>query len=110
MGPLWDSTVGVVTAEFGRRVDMNAAEGTDHGWGYVSFLFGGALNRSGAAVLGDMPLSTFYGSTSAEVLPATTDIRSVIGEVLSGAGMSAAAAFPGFASPRTLGIYSSSPS
>jgi hypothetical protein len=30
--------------------------------------------------------------------------------VNDGAGMSAAAAFPGFASPRTLGIYATSPS
>ena len=37
----------VVMTEFGRRVQMNASGGTDHGHGSLMWLLGGGLARSG---------------------------------------------------------------
>jgi uncharacterized protein (DUF1501 family) len=48
LGPARRSRVTVaVMTEFGRRVEMNASGGTDHGHGSVMWLLGGGLARSG---------------------------------------------------------------
>jgi len=48
LGPRRRSRVTVVVmSEFGRRVEMNASGGTDHGHGSVMWLLGGGLKHSG---------------------------------------------------------------
>ena len=48
LGPTRRSRVTVaVMTEFGRRVEMNASGGTDHGHGSVMWLLGGGLAASG---------------------------------------------------------------
>jgi uncharacterized protein (DUF1501 family) len=39
----WDTTLGMTYAEFGRRVQENGSNGTDHGTANVHFVFGGRV-------------------------------------------------------------------
>ncbi|MBG0562175.1 DUF1501 domain-containing protein [Actinoplanes aureus] len=66
-------------SEFGRRVQENASHGTDHGHGNAMLLLGGGVR--GGKVYTDWP-SLAPGALIAGDLAATTDYRSVIGEVL----------------------------
>ncbi len=43
----WVSTLVLVFSEFGRCVDQNASNGTDHGTANTVFLLGGALQKKG---------------------------------------------------------------
>ena len=43
----WANTLVLVFSEFGRRVDQNASNGTDHGTANTVFLLGGALQKQG---------------------------------------------------------------
>eukprot|EP00966_Prymnesium_polylepis_P182634 4231674-Prymnesium_polylepis.1 len=46
---VWDNVTVTMGSEFGRSISTNAA-GTDHGWGGVSFVMGGAVK--GGQILG----------------------------------------------------------
>jgi uncharacterized protein (DUF1501 family) len=48
-----DDTLVMTFSEFGRRVEQNASNGTDHGTANNVFLFGGKLNKKG--ILNDAP-------------------------------------------------------
>ena len=50
---LWESTTLVQFSEFGRTLDPNTNFGSDHGWGGIHFMMGGAVN--GGKVLGKYP-------------------------------------------------------
>ena len=79
LGPARRSRVTVVVmTEFGRRVQMNANGGTDHGHGSVMWLLGGGL--SGAAVHGKWTPLTAAALDSGDV-PALNDAFDVLGEV-----------------------------
>ena len=84
----------VVQTEFGRRVEMNASGGTDHGHGSLMWLLGGGLARSG--VLGRWtPLTA--GSLDAGDVPGVNNPFDVLGEIVQkrlGAG-SLTNVFPG---------------
>jgi uncharacterized protein (DUF1501 family) len=80
LGPDGMASVTVVTiSEFGRRVKENASHGTDHGHGNAMMLLGGGIR--GGKVYGTWP-GLAPGALVAGDLAATTDYRSVIGEVL----------------------------
>ena len=49
----WSRTVVMVVSEFGRTARENGSRGTDHGFGGLAFLLGGAIN--GRKVLSDWP-------------------------------------------------------
>ena len=69
----------VTISEFGRRVQENASHGADHGHGNAMLLLGGGIR--GGKVYGTWPgLSS--GALVGGDLAATTDYRSVIGEIL----------------------------
>jgi uncharacterized protein (DUF1501 family) len=95
LGPVRRKRVTVVVmTEFGRRVQMNASNGTDHGTGSVMMLLGGGLNRS--TVAGNWtPLSA---DTLAEGdVPLRNDAFDVLAEITQkrlGAG-DLASIFPG---------------
>jgi uncharacterized protein (DUF1501 family) len=80
LGPLGMQNVTVITiSEFGRRVQENASRGADHGHGNAMLLMGGGIR--GGKVYGTWP-GLSAGALVAGDLAATTDYRSVIGEVL----------------------------
>ena len=71
-------TVAVMT-EFGRRVQINASNGTDHGTGSTMFLLGGGLQRS--AVFGRW--RTLSASTLADGdVPSVNSAFDVLGELV----------------------------
>jgi uncharacterized protein (DUF1501 family) len=99
LGSVGDRVTVVTVSEFGRRVQENANQGLDHGWGNVMFV-------AGAGVKGGRYYGTWPGlqNTLDADLPVTTDYRSVLAEVVSSRmGASTAAVFPGFR-PEHVGV------
>lgn len=89
----------LVYTEFGRRVGENGSVGVDHGTGSLAYLIGGGVN-------GGQVISTWPGLNEAngdlemgEDLKITTDLRSVITEMLDKrlGGTTVGTVFPGFA-------------
>jgi uncharacterized protein (DUF1501 family) len=92
----------LTVSEFGRRVQENGSVGTDHGNGNAMLLLGGGVR--GGRVYGTWP-GLAPNHLVAGDLAATTDYRSVIGEVLQkrcGLG-NLDSVFPG-AKPSTFGL------
>ena len=84
----------VVQTEFGRRVEMNASGGTDHGHGSVMWLLGGGLASSG--VLGNWTQLTASSLDTGDV-PGVNNAFDVLGEIVQkrlGVG-SLSTVFPG---------------
>ncbi|GIM93107.1 DUF1501 domain-containing protein [Paractinoplanes toevensis] len=80
LGPAGMNGVTLLTiSEFGRRVQENASHGADHGHGNAMLLLGGGV-RGGKVYTNWPGLSP--GALVAGDLAATTDYRSVIGELL----------------------------
>lgn len=80
LGAVGMANVTLVTiSEFGRRVAENASHGADHGHGNAMLLLGGGVR--GGKVYAKWP-SLAPGALNAGDLAATSDYRSVIGEVL----------------------------
>ncbi len=102
----WSRTTIVVMSEFGRTVAENGSKGTDHGRGGVAFVAGPASIVRGRRIV--VPTG-FSLATSALVdgrdLPVSTDLRAVMGEVLTKhMGVpSLANVFPGW-TPTTPGL------
>ena len=92
----------VVMTEFGRRVEMNASYGTDHGHGSVAWLLGGGL--AGSGVRGSWtPLSD--AALDDGDVPGLNDAFDVLGEIVQkrlGVG-SLSTVFPGH-TYRPLGL------
>ncbi|GAA2611138.1 DUF1501 domain-containing protein [Paractinoplanes durhamensis] len=102
LGSLMNSVTLVTVSEFGRRVQENASHGADHGHGNAMLLLGGGIR--GGKVYTDWP-GLAPGALVAGDLAATTDYRSVIGEVLQkrcGVG-SLTEVFPGV-KPSSFGL------
>jgi uncharacterized protein (DUF1501 family) len=76
---LADRVVTLVMSEFGRRANENAKRGTDHGFGSVAFVVGGAV-RGG--VYGEHPSLADDRLVQGNNLDVTTDFRSVYATIL----------------------------
>ena len=70
----------LIQTEFGRRVAENASQGTDHGTAGVAYLIGGGVN--GGQVVSDWPGLKTTDLEMGEDLKITTDLRSVLAEML----------------------------
>ncbi|MGH9303195.1 MAG: DUF1501 domain-containing protein [Acidimicrobiales bacterium] len=79
LGPLLDKVTIVTLSEFGRRVVENGSGGTDHGHGNVMVALGGKIK--GGRVYGNWPGLSPSDRDGGD-LRATTDYRSVLGELL----------------------------
>lgn len=77
----WARTVVVVASEFGREVQINGTQGTDHGSGGVAFVLGGAVK--GGRVLGDWPGLAKARRFEGRDLRITTDLRALLKGVLA---------------------------
>ncbi len=92
----------LVYTEFGRRVAENGSLGTDHGTASLAYLIGGGVN--GGQVISDWPGLDIIAN---EDLQITTDLRSVISELLNKrlGGTDVAAVFPGFNGPFDVNAF-----
>jgi len=79
LGPAFGRVTLVTLSEFGRRVAENGSHGVDHGNGNAMLLLGGGVR--GGKVHGAWPTLAPNALTAGD-LKATTDYRSVIGEIL----------------------------
>ena len=77
LGAGMDRVTVLVYTEFGRRIAENGSVGTDHGTASLAYLMGGGVD-------GGKVISTWPGLDIgvSEDLQITTDLRSVIGELL----------------------------
>jgi uncharacterized protein (DUF1501 family) len=94
----------VVMSEFGRRLEENASEGTDHGHGSALIVMGGGIN--GGKVYGRWP-----GLASAQLfdradLAITTDYRQVLSELVAKRmhNLQLGRVFPGLSAYSPLGL------
>ena len=81
LGDVYRDTTLVVMSEFGRTVGENGNGGTDHGYGNVMWLLGGALQ--GGKVYGQWPGLAKSELFEERDLNVTTDFRAVISSILS---------------------------
>jgi uncharacterized protein (DUF1501 family) len=92
----------LVYTEFGRRVAENGSAGTDHGTGSLAYLMGGGVN-------GGQVISIWPGLDIGvnEDLQITTDLRSVIAELLNKrlGGTNVGTVFPGFSGATEVGAF-----
>lgn len=95
----------LVYTEFGRRVAENGSSGVDHGTGSLAYLMGGGVN--GGQVVSDWPGLDIGNLEQGEDLRITTDLRTVIAELLNKrlGGTDVGTVFPGFGGPTDLGLY-----
>jgi len=97
----------LVHTEFGRRVAENGSLGADHGTGCLAYLMGGGVN--GGQVFTSWPGLASGNLEMGEDLKITTDLRSVLAEMLTRrmVGANIADVFPGFTGPFDAGVFSS---
>lgn len=95
----------LVYTEFGRRVAANASVGTDHGTGALAYLIGGGVN--GGQVVSSWPGLDTPNLEMGEDLKITTDLRSVLSELLVKrlGGTDIATVFPGFNGPTSANVF-----
>ncbi len=79
MGTAWAKTVCICVTEFGRTVDTNGDDGTDHGIGTSSILVGGSVE---AGFIGDWPGLAPAARYEGDLYPAT-DLRAVFKSILN---------------------------
>ena len=93
----------VVLTEFGRRVRVNLAKGTDHGRGTAMFVIGGGIQ--GGKVYGEWPGLEPEQLDEGGNLRVTTDFRDVLAEVALKrlANPAIEKLFPGY-TPKTMNI------
>ena len=81
LGPVYNQTAIVVLSEFGRTVQENGNQGTDHGHGNVLWLLGGGLR--GGQIYGQWPGLDESDLYQGRDLSVTTDFREVISTLLT---------------------------
>jgi uncharacterized protein (DUF1501 family) len=79
LGPRFEHVVVLVMSEFGRTVEENGTQGTDHGHGTVMTLLGGAVR--GKRVYGQFPGLEPEQRYEGRDLAVTTDFRQVFAEL-----------------------------
>lgn len=86
----------LIYTEFGRRVSENGSNGVDHGTGGLAYLIGGGVN--GGQVFSDWPGLDIANLALNEDLAITTDLRSVMSELLDKrmGGTHVNSVFPGY--------------
>lgn len=92
----------VVMTEFGRRAELNASLGTDHGRGSVLFALGRGVH--GGSVLGRWPGIHPEALEPPGDLAVTTDYRDALFELVASRGYDAERVFDGY-TPRPLGLF-----
>ena len=75
-GDTWSRTVVLVLTEFGRQVEVNGTQGSDHGSGGVALALGGAVR--GGQVIADWPGLAPKDRFEGRDLRITTDLRALI--------------------------------
>ncbi|MDB4139202.1 DUF1501 domain-containing protein [Candidatus Thioglobus sp.] len=75
LGDAWDRSIILTLTEFGRTVFENGTRGTDHGYGSVGLLAGGAITKS--RVISDWPGLSKKEQFEQRDLMSTIDYRSV---------------------------------
>lgn len=105
MGPGMSRITMLVYTEFGRRVAQNGSMGTDHGTGSLAYLMGGGVN--GGQVISDWPGLAPANLEYGEDLKITTDLRTVISELLNKrlGGTDVGTVFPGFSGPTDVNAF-----
>lgn len=105
MGSRMQGVTVLVQTEFGRRVAENGSLGADHGTGSLAYLMGGG-------VIGGQVFSAWPGLAPAnlelgEDLAITTDLRTVLAELLSKrlVGTDLDTIFPDFAGPLSANLF-----
>jgi uncharacterized protein (DUF1501 family) len=81
MGSGMERITVLVHSEFGRRVAQNGSLGADHGTAGLAYLIGGGVN--GGRVVSDWPGLAPGELYNGEDLSITTDLRSVLSELLT---------------------------
>ena len=106
LGALSANVTVMVMSEFGRRLEQNSSQGTDHGHGSALFLLGGGVK--GGKVYGDWPGLSHDQLFDQADLAITTDYRQVISEVLATrfGNPDPGYVFPGFTPGATMGLVS----
>ncbi len=104
LGDAMRRVIVVVMSEFGRTIDENGSQGTDHGHGNAMFVMGGGVK--GGQVFGPWPTLALEARDDADDLAITTDYRLVLAEMLQRRlGNSAISTiFPGL-TPRPLDLF-----
>jgi uncharacterized protein (DUF1501 family) len=105
MGPQMQRVTVLVHSEFGRRVAENASFGVDHGTGGLAYLIGGGVN--GGQIISDWPGLAPVNLEMGEDLRITTDLRTVLTELLDKrlGGTDANVVFPGFSGPASANVF-----
>ncbi len=80
LGSVWQNSTVLVMSEFGRTVNFNGSNGTDHGTAGAGFLLGGAVK--GGRMVGDWPGLKVPQLYEERDLRSTIDAYSVIANVL----------------------------
>lgn len=75
LAPVWNDTAVVIVTEFGRTVDVNGTDGTDHGTATAAMVLGGAVR--GGRVLADWPGLADNQLLARRDLRPTTDLRAL---------------------------------
>jgi uncharacterized protein (DUF1501 family) len=98
----------LVHSEFGRRVAENGSSGADHGTAGLAYLIGGGVN--GGQIIGSG--SSWPGLAPGQLyndedLQITTDLRSVLSEMLTKrlGGTDINTVFPGFSGPNSANVF-----
>jgi uncharacterized protein (DUF1501 family) len=77
MGTDWTNTVVIVLSEFGRTFRENGTRGTDHGYGTVYWVLGGAVK--GGRIVGDQVAINRRTLNQDRDWPVLTDYRALLG-------------------------------
>jgi len=104
MGDRMEDIVLVTMSEFGRTVEENGNQGTDHGHGSMMMVLGGAVE--GGKIYGKWPGLEKEQLFEGRDLAVTTDFRAVLSELVRGhlGQNDLSAVFPGFQPGAPLGL------
>jgi uncharacterized protein (DUF1501 family) len=104
MGDRMEDVVLVTMSEFGRAVQENGDNGTDHGHGSLMFVLGGLVR--GGNVYGNWPGLQKEQLYEGRDLAVTTDFRTVLSELIAGqyGTRDLAQIFPGYRAESPLGL------